>query len=250
MYNELGADRSFAKLIPLVKERFGGPSQRVIQGWSAKEHWPEQARQFDAARAETLLARAEEVIASADVDEAETLHQIARQHLRDIANKTLSLAERKIAMGIAESALRALGELTGSARRRPSLVQNNNTLIVGEGGPARRALDALGARMHAISARPELAPAPTPATAPAAPPIEPKGAGRILDLDEAQRIADVTGRDFEDVLRDWDTAAAPLPAVAPATAPEMIFVNVHDLARDATVTRRSFAELIEARRQT
>ena len=154
-------------------------------------------------------------------------------------------------MAVVQAALAAIETLTGSSarRRRGPTIQNNTLVTIGEGGPARRALDALGARMHAISARPELAPAPTPATAPAAPPIEPKGAGRILDLDEAQRIADVTGRDFEDVLRDWDTAAAPLPAVAPATAPEMIFVNVHDLARDATVTRRSFAELIEARKQ-
>jgi hypothetical protein len=147
IYFEQGADRSFSKLVPIVREKFGGPSQRVIQGWSAAEHWLEQARQYDAQRVALALRQSEEIIGAADLDEAEALWQVARQYLKAIVGRTLSLQEAKTAMSIVESALRVFSELTGSTVRRRSPAVQNNTLIVEGPGPAQRALAALEARL-------------------------------------------------------------------------------------------------------
>jgi hypothetical protein len=248
MYFEMGSERSFSKLQPFVTEKFGGPSRRVIQGWSASEHWPELAARYDVERAATTLRQSEEVLAAGDVDEAITLRLVVQMHLKQIVSQTLSLAEKKVAMGIVESALRALGELTGGARRRtPMTTTTNNTLIVGDGGPARRALAALGDRMAALDVR------PAPAQAPATSPVEQKPAGRVLDLDALQAHADATGRPFEELLNEWDqeTSAVPLAPLAPAAAPDQpeVYVDVRDLARDAAATGKSFAALIAERKQ-
>jgi len=111
MYFELGADRSFSKLMPPVVEKFGGPSRRVVMGWSAAEHWPKQAAEFDAQRAALKLQRAEEITEASGIDEVEVLSRIIQMRLKDIAGGALSLQEQRHAMGVVEGALRALNAL-------------------------------------------------------------------------------------------------------------------------------------------
>jgi hypothetical protein len=183
IYFELGADRSFKKLAPIAREKFGGPSLRTIMEWSRLERWPEAAQRYDTQRAALQLQKADELIAVQDIDEAAALQAVARRYLHQINSGVLGIKETKDALACVESSLRMLRDLTGdNPRRRLSTVNNHLTIVDAAPSPAIAALAAFRPRMLAPA---EMTDADAPMDAAPAIVAEPADAAQERDVPAA-----------------------------------------------------------------